>query len=102
MITRKQYLKTKSICKVTFRISKGIANGGHQAAIAGDFNAWDAGRGSMKTLRNGDFTITLPLAPGHEYQYRFIVDGHRWITDPDADKFIHCGYASCNNSVVVV
>ena len=84
MITRKQYLKTKPVCKVTFKMSKRMAKGGRKAAIAGEFNAWDAKQGTMKALKNGDFTVTLPLAPGREYQYRFLVDGHNWITDPDA------------------
>lgn len=102
MITRKQYLKKKPICKVTFRLPKQLAHGGSSAAIAGEFNQWGAEPIPMKTLKSGDYTVTLALASGREYQYRYLVDGSRWITDPDADKLVYCGFADCKNSVVMV
>lgn len=102
MITRKQYLKRKPVCKVTFRLPKNITDSGRKADIVGEFNHWGAGQTPMKALKSGDFTVTLALAPGREYQYRYFVDGHEWITDPDADKHVHCSFASCDNSVVVV
>lgn len=102
MISRKQYLKSKPICKVTFRLPKKMADGGRTAVITGEFNQWETGQTPMKALKSGDFTVTLALPAGREYQYRYLVDGSRWITDPDADKLVHCNFADCKNSVVVV
>jgi 1,4-alpha-glucan branching enzyme len=102
MITRKQYLKSKPICKVTFRLSKTAANGARKAAIAGDFNQWKADQTPMQALKNGDFTATVTLTPGHEYQYRYLLNNDNWITDTDADKLVHCEFANCTNSVVMV
>ena len=102
MITRKQYLKSKPLCKVTFRLSKNDALGARKAAIAGEFNQWQADLTPMKALKSGDFTATVALAPGHEYQYRYLVNNDTWITDGDADKLVHCQFANCKNSVVTV
>ena len=48
--------------------------------VAGDFNAWDDARTPLR--RVGDvWTTTLVLPPG-EYEYQFVENGERWVTDP--------------------
>lgn len=102
MSLKKQYFKTKPYCKVTFRLNKQVAQGAHRIAIAGEFNDWQTQKTLMKPLKSGDFTATVMLKPGREYQYRYVVDGRHWLTDSGADKVIHCEFANENNSVVVV
>jgi hypothetical protein len=102
MAVKKQYFKTKPYCRVTFRLEKKKASGAHNVALAGDFNAWQAGRTPMKSLKSGDFTASLNLPKGREYQYRFVIDGDRWVTDEMADKHIYCDFAQAQNAVVVV
>lgn len=102
MAVKKQYFKTKPYCKVTFYLSKKMAGTAHKAAIAGDFNEWKSDRTPMKALKSGDFSATLQLPKGHEYQYRYVVDDQMWITDESADKQIYCQFANANNAVVVV
>lgn len=102
MSVKKQYFKTKPYCKVTFRLPKKIAHGAHRVAIAGEFNDWQPQTILMKPLKNGDFTATVMLEPGREYQYRYVVDERHWLTDSGADKVKHCDFANDNNSVVVV
>jgi 1,4-alpha-glucan branching enzyme len=102
MSIKKQYLKGKPICKVTFRLPKKTAGNAKKASIAGEFNNWKPEKTPMKALKNGDFTVTLVLSPGHEYQYRFVVDGGQWITDECADRLVHSGFGDTSNSVVVV
>ena len=102
MSLKKQYLKTKPICKVTFRLPKSDAPDARNAFLAGDFNDWHPERTPMKHLKKGGFTVTVSLETGTEYQYRYVVDDARWITDTQADKLVHCHYAECDNSVVVV
>ena len=78
MSVKKQYLKSKPICKVTFRLPKNAASGARKAAVAGEFNDWKTDETPMKPLKNGDFTVTVVLKPGKEYQYRYVVfDGNR-------------------------
>jgi 1,4-alpha-glucan branching enzyme len=102
MTVKKQYLKTKPYCKVTFRLDKKSAGGAHKVAVAGDFNAWAPHTTPMKALKSGDFTATLNLPKGRAYQYRYVIDGHLWMTDPLADKRIYCEYADAENAVVEV
>lgn len=102
MSVKKQYFKTKPYCKVTFRLDKAVAQGAHNVAIAGDFNDWQTRSTLMKPLKNGDYTATVLLKPGREYQYRYVVDDRHWVTDDGADKVRHCDFANDKNSVVVV
>lgn len=102
MSVKKQYFKTKPYCKVTFHLDKTTAPSAREAYIAADFNSWRPERTPMKALKNGSFTVSLNLDKGHEYQYRFVVDGNTWLTDDAADATVHCNYANCRNSVVVV
>lgn len=102
MAAKKQYYKTKPYCKVTFRLSRKIAGNARKVSIAGDFNDWKSDRTPMKALKNGDFTVSLQLAKGREYRYRFVLDDQEWVTDDSADKQVYCDFASAHNAVVVV
>lgn len=101
MSIKKQYLKDKPICKVTFRLDKKSVGKAQKAGIAAEFNDWKADRTPMKLLKSGDFTVTVNLDKGREYQYRYVVDG-QWITDEAADKLVQTGVDSAQNSVVIV
>ncbi|MEJ2040818.1 MAG: isoamylase early set domain-containing protein [Desulfosarcinaceae bacterium] len=101
MSIKKQYLKSKSTCKVTFRLTKKTAAGAATACLAGDFNNWKTDSTPMKALKNGDFTATINLPPG-EYQFRYYVNGSQWITDDGADRYASSGFGDSQNGVVVV
>ena len=55
----------------------------------------------MKKLKTGDFTITLEVEPGREYQFRYLIDELRWENDWNADKYVKSPYGS-DNSVITV
>ena len=101
MSIKKQYLKDKPVCKVTFRLDKKRIGKAAKAGIAAEFNGWTPEKTPMKPLKNGDFTVTVALDKGREYQYRYVVDG-QWITDEAADKLVHTGVDNAQNSVVVI
>ncbi len=102
MSIKKQYLKSKPQCKVTFRLDKKSVGSAQKAFLAAEFNEWKPDKTPMKPLKNGDFTVTVTLDKGHEYQYRYVVDGNNWITDKQADKYVHSGVDSNQNAVVIV
>jgi len=95
---KKQYLKTKPECKVTFSFNPGH---GDQVHLVGDFNGWDEQATPMKRAKDGTFSVTLNLATGHDYQFRYLVDGTEWHNDVDADKYLPNPYSG-DNSVVSV
>ena len=41
MSIKKQFLKSRPVCKVTFRVDKEAANTAEKLYIVGDFNQWD-------------------------------------------------------------
>ena len=52
--------------------------------LAGTFNGWNSEANPLKKDKDGVWTTSLNLFPGH-YEYRFIVDG-RWEDDPDCPR----------------
>lgn len=51
MPIKKQYLKNKGECKVTFKIPKNVANDYGSASVVGDFNNWTNKQHEMKKLK---------------------------------------------------
>lgn len=98
---KKQYLASKNICKVTFRLPKEAAADAKNVTIVGDFNNWNITETKMKKLRNGDFTLTLELPCDREYSFRYLIDTNRWEKDWFADKHVP-GDSGVDDSVVVV
>ncbi len=55
-----------------------------QVYLAGTFNEWQYRRHPMQTTDGGlTWTLTLPLPPG-AHQYKFVINGTEWRTDPNA------------------
>lgn len=102
MSIKKQFLKSKSVCKVTFRIPEEMGNSARTAHVVGEFNNWNFFSTPMKKLKNGAFTATLDLEKGREYQFRYLLDKMSWENDADADKFIPTPYEDSENSVIVL
>lgn len=102
MSLKKQYLKSKSKCKVTFRLSSQVAKKAKNVHIVGEFNNWSTLETPMKRLKDGAYVVTLDLDTGKEYQYRYLLDEDIWENDEEADKYIPSLYGGCENSVVVV
>ncbi|HEB75627.1 MAG TPA: hypothetical protein ENJ04_04695 [Nitrospirae bacterium] len=98
---KKQYLKSRPACRVTFRLPREAAPDARKVSIVGDFNNWDKGAMVMKRLKNGDFTITMELETGREYCYRYLIDSSRWENDWWADRYRPNPYGS-DDSVVVL
>ena len=99
---KKEYLKSKKVCKVTFRLPRIAAPDANSVCIVGDFNDWNIYANPMKRLKKGDFTITLDLKPGNEYQFRYLIDGSTWENDWNADKYVKSPFGDSDNSVIVV
>jgi len=102
MSIKKQFSKSKPVCKVTFTVGAEVINGGKEVAVLGEFNNWDPSEDTMRKLKDGSFSKTIELEVGHEYQFRYLVDGKVWINDTEADKYLHSGVAAEQNSVVAL
>lgn len=102
MSIRKQFLKSKPMCKVTFRIPKEIGNSARTAHVVGEFNSWSFSATPMKKLKNGAFTTTIDLDKGEEYQFRYLLDEKIWENDIEADRFVPTPFGDSENCVIVL
>ena len=65
--------------------------------LVGTMNGWD--RTAMPfSEKDGKFEIVIELLPG-EYEYKFLIDGKIWITDPNNELICHGRY---DNSLLIV
>jgi hypothetical protein len=55
-----------------------------QVALIGDFNDWDP-RANPLRRQAGEWSVTLRLPPGR-YRYAFVLDGRRWVADPETPQ----------------
>lgn len=102
MSFKKQYLKSKPVCKVTFKLSKEEAKNAEKVCIVGDFNDWDLSASPMKKLKNGSFSSTIDLSKDTEYQFRYLLDDEKWENDWNADAYITSPVSFDDNSVLSV
>ena len=102
MIIKKQYRKSRPVCKVTFGLPREMTESAVTAHIVGEFNGWDTKPTPMKKLKNGAFTVTIDLEQGREYQFRYLIDEIKWENALNADRYASTPYRGCSNSVVVL
>lgn len=86
----------KNGVKVTFELDH-LADA-DLVEVAGDWNDWQPE--PMKKYKNGKHKLAVTFEPESEHQFLYRVDGDRWETDPDADRYVSNEYGG-ENSVVV-
>ena len=99
---KKQYLKSKPECKVTFTLPKEAVGGAKKVTLVGEFNDWSETNTPLKKMKNGSASTSLNLSAGREYQYRYLLDGKTWENDWQADKYVPSGIPGVDNSVVIL
>jgi 1,4-alpha-glucan branching enzyme len=99
MSFKKQFLKSKPVCKVSFRLDAAEVSGAKKVQLLGDFNNWDKSTEPMTALKSNDFTAMLELEAGKEYQFRYLIDGSDWKNDAQADYLVSNSFGE-ENSVI--
>jgi len=94
---KKQFLKSKDVCKVTFYTPASIE--AENVYLVGDFNEWSETTHAMEPLKDGRFKITLELDKGNTYQFRYLVDKSEWHNDWEADRYVANPFSG-DNSIV--
>ena len=100
MAFKKQYLKSKPVCKVTFKLTKEEAKAADSVSIVGDFNNWDKSSTVMKKLKNGSFSASMDLPVETDYQFRYLLDGKVYENDWQADAYQTSPMSAEENSVI--
>ena len=99
MSLKKQFLKSKPVCKVSFRLDAAEAPGAQKVQLLGDFNNWDKSVEPMNVLKSNDFTTTLELEAGKEYQFRYLINGSDWKNDTEADSLVANSFGEQNGVI---
>lgn len=99
---KKQFLKSKPVCKVTFSLEPEAAEHAENVELVGEFSNWAEAPISMKKLKNGSFKTTLDLETGKDYQFRYVIDGAKWENDWEADAYVPNNFTFEENSVVSI
>jgi 1,4-alpha-glucan branching enzyme len=98
MPIKKQFVKSKPVCKVTFSIE---AKEAAQVAVVGDFNNWNPEEGALSKLKNGTFKGVFDLNKDAAYEFKYLVDGE-YVNESEADSFKWNEFAGTENSVLEV
>jgi 1,4-alpha-glucan branching enzyme len=96
MAIKKQFLKSKPVCKVTFTLP---AEEAKNVAVVGSFNEWNSEATPLKKLKNGSFKGTVDLDAGNSYEFRYIVDGE-YVNELEADGLAWNDFAGTDNSIL--
>ena len=98
MAIKKQYIKTKPVCKVTFTVDAKEAT---TASVVGDFNNWNPSEGELNKLKNGSFKGVFDVNKDASYEFKYYIDG-AYVNDEQADSFVFNEFAGTENGVLVV
>lgn len=101
MSIRKQYTNNGTVCRVTFTVPPQTAQTAKTVHVVGEFNNWNTTATPMRRQKSGEFTTTIDLTPGKEYQFRYLINQTNWENDPNADKYVPTGFTNTDNSVVI-
>ena len=96
MAIKKQFLKSKPVCKVTFTVPAEEAN---SVSVVGDFNEWNTEATELKKLKNGTFKGTVDLETASSYEFRYVIDG-TYVNDEQADAYAWNDFAAAENGVL--
>jgi hypothetical protein len=80
--TQKDPNKNEQGVAVTFLL---VDPGAHEVSVVGAFNDWTPDRTRLVKSSGNVWTVVVPLKPG-SYNYAFVIDGQKWVPDPDAPR----------------
>jgi 1,4-alpha-glucan branching enzyme len=95
----KKLSKDKTVCKVVFALPIETTGGAKKLSLAGEFNGW---KPAPMRKANGNFSLSVELPTGANYQYRYVTDAGQWINDTEADCYVFSPFAGEDNSVAVL
>jgi predicted flap endonuclease-1-like 5' DNA nuclease len=98
---KKQYLKNKATCKVTFTLPLEAAPDAKEVKILGDFNGWSWQEGTPMKRTKTEYSTVLELETGRRYEFRYLIDNDKWENDWAADDYAPTTLGAYNSVVEV-
>ena len=97
----KQYTSKKKKCRVTFSLPLDAAANATNIKVLGEFNNWQRDAAVAMNRSSDQFQLEMELEAGRTYQFRYLIDNHRWLNDQEADDYFVTPFG-IKNSVVAV
>lgn len=98
---KKQYLKNKPLCKVTFSLPIDAAPDAIEVKLLGDFNGWNPAQGIVMHRNDAAYTTVLELETGRQYAFRYLIDNSMWENDWEADEYVPTPFGVYNSIVIL-
>ncbi|MDX1941531.1 MAG: hypothetical protein SFU99_13315 [Saprospiraceae bacterium] len=98
---KKQYLKNKPLCKVTFSLPLEAAPDATEVRLLGDFNGWQWEQGRVMKLSKAEYTVTLELESDRQYEFRYLIDNYAWENDWEADGYVPTPFGVYNSILIL-
>ena len=70
-------------------------------SLGGDFNGWDATRSPLTKDAGGLWQVAVEAPLPGRYQYKFLIDGERWMEDPTNGMKMPDNYGGLNSVLVI-
>jgi len=87
MSLKKQFVKSKKKCKVTFQLPVKATNGGKEVRLLGDFNDWSWEQGIPMKKSRHTYSTVVELPIDQTFEFRYLVDNRDWENDWEADGY---------------
>lgn len=73
----------------------------HNVSLAGDFNGWNPSSHPLSKDTTGLWFCKFATPGPGRYEYKFLVDGNRWIEDPGNGLRVSDDYGGLNSLLVI-
>ena len=73
----------------------------HSVSVAGDFNEWSEVATPLKRNESGLWFTEIVVPGTGRFEYKFIINGHRWIEDPSNGMKAPNNYGGLNSVLVI-
>lgn len=100
MSISKTFVKSRNSYKVTFQLPKKMNSVGKEIRVLGEFNDWVWDRAPILKSSPSGLKATIELEAGRSYQYRFLIDGEKWMNDDQADGYTPSPFYAVDNCIV--
>jgi 1,4-alpha-glucan branching enzyme len=72
-----------------------------RVSLAGDFNGWDPLATPLKRNDSGLWSTEIAITATGRLEYKFIVDGRRWLEDPSNGMKTPDNHGGLNSVLVI-
>lgn len=70
-------------------------------SVAGDFNEWSQSATPLKRNASGLWSTEIVVPHGGRFEYKFVIDGRRWIEDPSNGMKAPDNHGGLNSVILV-